>query len=1427
MDMYLRFKLLIVNLWLISCLTLSIQAVELLDPVGDSPLFTGGNSDLWLIDANTGAISGYNFNRWLDDFSDQGSPLMILSNSEYAIVNNVAKSSLNMTINQPTISIVGLDDGNGNISDSVQDSLKVFPLSASSNQTINVQMMVDGTLLQSTQVILSWQNDTAPADTTVLSSGLLSSTNLVNGYYVKSVPLIHDGTYNLTIKITDTNLNLLAEVSRVYIISSDHADGFRRDTDGDGIPDLVEAEIGLDVEDSDFDHDTDGDGWSDFDEWLRADDIDPITGMPKDSDNDGWSDFDESLRLTNPLDAEPTISPEADQTVDSELYIQAVKRYKDFPTARRLYEVESLISGTLTATATAQGMLWSQVRADSVNGLQYYNSQKLLTDEEITKVNLPVNSLPDRLRDFSSQDALANNLVPSLRLPAGDSMVVSAIHQIAPITQVYKHWIHRSDDLTPEQFYVANGAGTWNTAQEWKTSYIQFLQNGLVVNKILAVDLAQSTANVGLLEGFISHEARLYDGKYVDIQLFGNDASPIDSKLIDETEQTLVKLTASPTAFDDLYDSIVALTASGQPLYETKNWAVSVLSNNPGNIRSDRILAAKFIKSFDEETLGCYVEQAYLDQLAADGGMDAFLIECPTYYTTESLTMLYAEDAQKLYLLRLMLFPDGLYQSGLEPTLTMMAEDSDGDTLTNRQEMFRPLVDVTLPWLSDHDGDNIADADDMCPFDAENLCSSTPTLPVLYTTDSVIVYEPSTGESFVLISFTLNKPALEDVVIRYKTRQLTEGLIADNTDYVEISEATVTIPAGETVALVKILIRADSIEDSEEQFYVDIISATNVTLDSNTTTLVTIYDPVGGPIDPPVGDPPSVAAVASIRYVPVKKLRFTWTDVADASYYTLLEDADGSANFTPVGENIIAGEEVYEHIIPLYARINAQYRLQSCNDFGCIDSNNISAINYLDESVGFFKASNSQFDNLFFGYSVKVSADGSTMAVGGYGEASTSTGIDSVPNQAGTDRGAVYIFRLVEKTWTQQAYIKSSINVSDGAMFGWTISLSADGNTLAVGAHGDRHSNTGINSTPQPADLERVGAAFVYKFDGTSWSEHTILKPPLNTVGQQFGYSVSLSDDGTSLAVSANNESSSTSGINAAPADTLVGEAGAVFMYRFDGTNWSQQAYIKPSFVEFSSFINDHFGESVALSADGNTLAVGVVDESSDTSGINPLTNNLDASTGAAYIFRYDGSNWYEQAFIKASVSRHKAYFGASVALSDDGNTLAVGAPYEDSGTAGINTTPDFLTGNDNGAAYIFRFNGADWTEQAYIKASNSDFSDDFGRSVDLNGDGNALIVGASQEDGSDYFFNPNDNNDYFNPGAAYLYLFEAGNWSENVHIKSPIPDDAEFFGTCVSISSDGKTIAIGAYLEASSAVGIDGDKFNNDAFGTGAVYVY
>jgi hypothetical protein len=298
--------------------------------------------------------------------------------------------------------------------------------------------------------------------------------------------------------------------------------------------------------------------------------------------------------------------------------------------------------------------------------------------------------------------------------------------------------------------------------------------------------------------------------------------------------------------------------------------------------------------------------------------------------------------------------------------------------------------------------------------------------------------------------------------------------------------------------------------------------------------------------------------------------------------------------------------------------------------------------------------------------------------------------------------------------------------------------------------------------------------------------------------------------------------------VNEATAGNAAFAAGAVYVYARIAGSWSQQAYVKASNTESA----DLFGNSVALSGDGNTLAVGAPLEDSGLTGVTAgpvneaASGNAASNSGAVYVFARTGTTWSQQAYVKASNTGEGDNFGNSVALSGDGNTLAVGAPFEDSSSTGINSTPD-ESATDAGAAYVYsRSAGTTWSQQAYVKASNAGARDNFGTSIALSGDGNALAVGAPLEDGGGTGIGSTPDESAIDAGAAYFYTRSTGTWLQQTYVKALNTDTLDNFGTSVALNSDGNTLAVGAQLEDGSSTGIGGPP-NNSAANSGAVYLY
>ncbi len=402
-------------------------------------------------------------------------------------------------------------------------------------------------------------------------------------------------------------------------------------------------------------------------------------------------------------------------------------------------------------------------------------------------------------------------------------------------------------------------------------------------------------------------------------------------------------------------------------------------------------------------------------------------------------------------------------------------------------------------------------------------------------------------------------------------------------------------------------------------------------------------------------------------------------------------------------------------------------------------------------------------------------------------------------------------------------YVKASnTGASDG--FGYAVSLSSDGLTLAVGANLERSAATGIDGNQADNTVIGSGAVYVFTRTGSTWAQQAYIKASNTGSNDYFGSKLSLSGDGNTLAVGAYNEGSAATGIDGNQVDNTAGSSGAVYVFTRAGSVWTQQAYVKAS----NTGASDGFGYAVSLSSDGNTLAVGAISEDSVATGIGGnQADNTAANAGAVYVFVRAGTTWTQQAYVKASNAGASDNFGFSVSLSSDGNTLAVGAYAEDSIATGIDGNQADNIFIDSGAVYVFSRVGAVWTQQAYVKASNTNANDRFGSSVSLSSDGNTLAVGAFFEDSAATGIDGSQADGINNAGAAYVFNRAGSTWTQQAYVKASNTGAGDQFGYAVSLSSDGNTLAVGAWIEASAATGIDGDQADNTLGNAGAAYVF
>lgn len=299
----------------------------------------------------------------------------------------------------------------------------------------------------------------------------------------------------------------------------------------------------------------------------------------------------------------------------------------------------------------------------------------------------------------------------------------------------------------------------------------------------------------------------------------------------------------------------------------------------------------------------------------------------------------------------------------------------------------------------------------------------------------------------------------------------------------------------------------------------------------------------------------------------------------------------------------------------------------------------------------------------FFGGTGEISADGSTAAIGGATDNS--------------NEGGVWVYSRSGASWTEQAskLLGSGVSATAGAANqGYSVSLSADGNTLMSG---------GIS------DNDSLGAVWFFTRSGTSWTQQGPKIVPSTASGTSvvFGVSGDLSADGNTAVIGGMYD------------DNNVGAA-----WIFTRTNgvWTEQAKL----VGSNAIGSSTQGYRTAISADGNTVIVSAPTD--------------DSNMGAAWVFKRSGTTWTEEAKLVGTGNVGAAMHGYGVALSADGNTAAVGSPGDDS-TAG--------------ATWIFTRSGSTWTQQGNkLQGTGAVGIANFGYSVALSADGNTLLSGGPND---------------------------------------------------------------------------------------------
>jgi uncharacterized delta-60 repeat protein len=386
------------------------------------------------------------------------------------------------------------------------------------------------------------------------------------------------------------------------------------------------------------------------------------------------------------------------------------------------------------------------------------------------------------------------------------------------------------------------------------------------------------------------------------------------------------------------------------------------------------------------------------------------------------------------------------------------------------------------------------------------------------------------------------------------------------------------------------------------------------------------------------------------------------------------------------------------------------------NDTTVCEGGTITLTNKLSATQMKLLASDGAADDRL-GLSVSISGD--KAIVGAYFD----------DNAGGINAGSAYIYEWNGISWIQTAKLLAS----DGAAsdeFGRSVSISGD--KAIVGAY--FNDDLGTSS----------GSAYIYEWNGTAWLQTAKLLASDGVLGDQFGWSVSISGD---KAI-----------VGAYLDDDLGTSSGSAYIYEWNGSAWLQTAKLLAS----DGAESDQFGGSVSISGDKAIV------------GANLDDNLGGADAGSAYIYEWNGVSWLQTAKILASDGAVSDFFGRSVSIS--GDKAIIGAYLDNN-----------VGGSDAGSAYIYEWNGSAWLQTAKLLASDGAASDYFGWSVSISGD--KAIVGAYLDDDLGT-----------SSGSAYIYEWNGSAWLQTAKLLASDGAASDQFGGSVSISGD--KVIVGAHLD-------------------------
>jgi hypothetical protein len=304
-------------------------------------------------------------------------------------------------------------------------------------------------------------------------------------------------------------------------------------------------------------------------------------------------------------------------------------------------------------------------------------------------------------------------------------------------------------------------------------------------------------------------------------------------------------------------------------------------------------------------------------------------------------------------------------------------------------------------------------------------------------------------------------------------------------------------------------------------------------------------------------------------------------------------------------------------------------------------------------------------------------------------------------------------------------------------LFGYSVGVSGDGTTAVIGAFNDEDQNG-----------DDAGSAYVFQRENGGWSEETILAVSDSDAAieesgllHERDVSVTVSGDGTTVIIGAIDE------------DPGGGHVGSAYVFQRNGGQWGEETQLTAT----DGDEDDGFGGAVTVSSDGTTAVIGAIGH---------------GLSGSAYVFQREEGRWREEAKLDAAAGD-----GNSIGVSGDGTTAVIGA---------IDENPN---GPRVGSAYVFQWDGGQWSEETQLTVPDSDENNGFGRSVGVSSDGTTAVIGAPTDR------DPNEDG----AGSVYVFQRDGGQWNEETKLTAPEGDSEKVFGGSIGVSGDGTTAVIGA----------------------------